>query len=123
MANLYREIIIDHYKNPRNTGTIKSPSKTLGSVNYSCGDETTITLIIDNGKIIDIKHDTRGCAISIAATSLLCQQIRGKTLKYIKSIKNKDVIDLLGGEISPSRMKCALLPLDAIKKLNEKVVK
>ena len=115
--DLYRELIIDHYKNPKNWGTISNSSKSEFMSNPSCGDEIKVDLIIKNNIINDFKFTGRGCAISIAATSLLSEEIIGKNINEIKNMKIKDVEELLGIKLSTSRIKCGMLGLETLKKM------
>jgi len=118
MSNIYKEIILDHWRNPHNFGKLKSPTKKSYAINPSCGDEIQIDLIIKKEKIKEVKFSGRGCAISQASASLLTDYIKGKSIKDLKKIDEKTIIKLLGIKISPTRMKCALLPLETLETLN-----
>ena len=112
---MYRENIIDHYKNPHNHGTIENPDAKFTENNPLCGDVVTVTLKLNDQKVEDVKFMGQGCAISLASTSMLTDEIKGKTLEEVKNFKRGDVVDLLGIEIGPVRTKCAVLGLVAIK--------
>jgi len=112
---MYRENIIDHFKNPHNKGMIEDPDVEFTENNPLCGDVITITMKFENDKIEDVKFSGHGCAISQSATSMLTQEIKGKTIEEAKNLKREDVVDLLGIEIGPVRTKCAVLGLVAIK--------
>jgi len=112
---MYRENIIDHYKNPHNQGTIENSDIKFTENNPLCGDVVTVTLKLNGHKIDDVKFSGQGCAISQAATSMLTDEIKGKTLEEVKKVSRDDVVDLLGIEIGPVRTKCAVLGLVAIK--------
>src|SRR3989338_4955262 len=113
--DMYAETILEHYKNPHNQGPLQSKTAERKEYNPLCGDSVTIYLLIENDKVADVKFVGRGCAISQAATSLLTDEIKGKSLEEIKSLGRQDVLDLLGVEISPARMKCALLGIKTLK--------
>lgn len=115
MADLYREVILDHYRNPRNAGTIENPDMTYEDTNPLCGDRIRIDLKVIEGKVADIKFSGRGCAISQASTSMLTELIQGKELEEIRSLTAQDLLDELGIPISPARVKCALLGLKVLK--------
>jgi len=112
---MYRENIIDHYKHPHNHGTIGNADIKQTENNPLCGDVVTVSLKLNDGKVKDIKFESRGCAISRAATSMLTDDIKGKTLEEIKKISREDVINMLGIEIGLVRTKCAVLGLVAVK--------
>ncbi|MBI2107336.1 iron-sulfur cluster assembly scaffold protein [Candidatus Woesearchaeota archaeon] len=116
MIDLYQEELLDHYKNPRNFGTLSNPDIEFSDTNPLCGDEVKVTAKIINGKIQEIKFDSRGCAISVAAASKLSELLKNKSLSEIKKMDNKEVLELLGVPISPMRLKCALLSLRALQK-------
>ena len=112
---MYADIILDHYKNPHNYGVPNKRGVERRESNPLCGDVITVYLTIENNMIKDVHFVGSGCAISKAATSLLTDEIKGKTLDEIKKLDKKDALELLGIEISPARMKCALLGLKTLK--------
>jgi len=115
--DLYSENILFHYKNPKNYGEIKDATISTDEDNPSCGDELKIDFKINkNGKIEKIKFQGHGCAISQAAMSMLSEKLIGTQIKDIEKLKNKDIYDMLGVEIGPGRVKCALLGLAGTKK-------
>ncbi len=115
MADLYREQILDHYRNPRNYGTIEDPDITFEDTNPLCGDRVRIDMKVENGRIAEIKFSGRGCAISQAAASILTEMVQGESLEEVREITAQDLLDELGVEISPARRKCALLSLKVLK--------
>jgi nitrogen fixation protein NifU and related proteins len=116
MDDLYREIIIDHYKNPIHKGHIEESDYTFEDENPLCGDHIQIELKVDQSKkVIDAKFNGQGCAISISAADLLLDSIIGKSVEELKTLSKKYVLDLLGIELSPVRLKCALLSLKVLK--------
>jgi nitrogen fixation protein NifU and related proteins len=116
MDDLYREHILDHYKNPRNHGTIEDADVTAEGVNPLCGDQLAIDLkIADDGRIEDIKFHGRGCSISQAATSMLTELVEGHTVDEAAALTKDDILQELGIPLSPVRLKCALLGLGTLR--------
>ncbi len=116
MDDLYREVIIDHYKNPSYRGHLEPHDIIFEDDNPLCGDHIEISLRVDeNGKVTDARFDGHGCAISQASADLLIESVIGKTLEQIKALAKQDVLDLLGIELGPVRLKCALLSLKVLK--------
>ena len=113
--DLYAEEILDHYKHPRHFGHLDHPSVSFHDTNPFCGDEITLELKIEDNKIVDVGFTGQGCAISRAAASMISEEVVGKSLDELKKWGKEDVLDLLGIEIGPVRIKCALLPLKALK--------
>jgi nitrogen fixation NifU-like protein len=115
MDSLYREVILDHYKNPRNKGTLEPADFSYEDTNPLCGDEIRIDVRVDDGRVSDIKFSGRGCAISQAAASILTEMVVNQPLEQVKALTKDDVLDELGVPISPARLKCALLGLKVLK--------
>jgi nitrogen fixation NifU-like protein len=115
LADLYREEILDHSRNPRNFGKIEDPDFTFEDSNPLCGDRVRIDVKVDNGIIADIKFSGRGCAISQAAASMLTEMVKGHEVDEIRDLSAEDMLDELGIPISPARVKCALLGLKVLK--------
>ena len=113
--DLYRQNILDHYQNPRNFGTLEHPDISAEDSNPLCGDEIRIDLRVKDGVIEDVRFSGKGCSISRAAASMLTEEIRGKTLEEVKRIGRDDVLEMLGIELGPVRLKCALLALKTLK--------
>ncbi len=113
--SLYREIILDHYRNPRNKGTLDPADYSYEDTNPLCGDEVRIDLRVTDGRVTDVKFSGRGCAISQASTSMLTEMVEGKTLDEVKALTKDDLLEELGVPVSPARMKCALLGLKVLK--------
>lgn len=116
MDDLYRDEILEHYRNPHNFGTLPSPDAVHEGHNPLCGDRITLMLAIDDGAIEDMAFNGRGCAISQASASLLTDRLRGLSLDAAEALTNQDVLDLLGIDISPARLRCALLSIDTLKR-------
>ena len=116
MDDFYRENILDHYRNPRNRGRLENPTHTHEEHNPLCGDIIRIDLHVNDGDIIDqVRFDGQGCAISQASASMLTEMIQGKTLDEAKQLSKEDILEALGIEIGPVRLKCALLSLKVLK--------
>ena len=115
--NMYRENIIEHHKNPNNSGNLTNFNIKCHAHNPSCGDELEIKLELEKNKIKDAKFQAKGCAISIASTDILLDHIKNKSLNEIKRLNDKNLLKLLEVEINPARMNCALLALNALRKI------
>ena len=111
----YREFILDHYKNPRNFGRLEQPDISHEEDNPLCGDVIGMDFRVRDGVIEDVRFHGRGCAISQASASLLTERLKGVSLDDAKKIGKADVLGELGIEISPARIKCALLSLKVLK--------
>ena len=113
--SLYREAILDHYRNPRNKGTLEPADFSYEDVNPLCGDEIRIDVQSDGERVTEIRFSGRGCAISQAAASILTEMADGRPLAEVKAISREDLLEELGVPISPARMKCAMLGLKVLK--------
>lgn len=116
---IYKEHILDLYKNPHNKGNLNNPTHEFSKNNPLCGDEIKIQLIVNDNKITDVKFSGQGCAISQASASLLTDKIKNINIQKIKKLKKEDVLNLLKIPISYTRIRCALLPLEALKRALE----
>jgi len=117
MFNIYTEIILDHYHHPRNFGEIKNPTNKVEVSNPLCGDKIAMMIIFDKEKVSEVKFNGVGCAISIASASMLTEYIKGKTKEQLKKIDKNFIIKILGVKLGVNRIKCALLSLEALKKM------
>jgi nitrogen fixation NifU-like protein len=115
MDDFYKDYILDHYRNPRNFGHLDAPDASAEDINPLCGDQIRIELELRDGKVADVRFSGKGCAISQAATSLLTEEIRGKSLEEVAQIPAEHVVENVGIGISPARMKCATLGLKVLK--------
>lgn len=115
MEDLYREHILDHYKHPRNRGTIENPDITFEDSNPLCGDELRIDMRVENGVVADVKFSGNGCSISQAAASMLTERIKGQPVETLKGISRDQILEDLGIALGPVRLKCALLALKVMK--------
>ncbi|MBI4836152.1 MAG: SUF system NifU family Fe-S cluster assembly protein [Candidatus Abawacabacteria bacterium] len=114
---IYRENILDHYREPKNAGTLLEYDIKHRELNPLCGDEITVYILFDaKQKIKDIRFDGHGCAISQASMSMFTEMIQGKTVKEVAQIKKEDILKMLGIPIGIVRMKCALLSLRTVQK-------
>ena len=112
---MYRDYILDHYKNPRNAGELPGATNSYHDTNPLCGDEITMSLLIDDDMVKDVRFQGKGCAISQASASILTEEIKGKTLGEVRAIDRQHILENLGIPISPARIKCALLGLKTLK--------
>lgn len=117
MDDLYRDNILDHYKSPRNHGTIENADVSAEGMNPLCGDQLTIDLKIDDGRIERIRFHGKGCSISQAATSMLTELVEGREAAEIAAMPKEELLDELGVPLqqNPARLKCALLGLGVLK--------
>ena len=114
---MYREHIMEHYKNPDNSGDLTSYDIKCFAHNPSCGDEIEIKIKLDKDKVKDAKFNAKGCAISLASADILLENIKNKSLNEIKKMNEKNLMKLLNVKIIPARMNCALLALNALKQI------
>jgi nitrogen fixation NifU-like protein len=114
--DIYREIILDHYRNPRNKGKLALADVSVHDSNPLCGDEIDIHLKIESNKVQEIKFEGRGCAISQASASMLTEMVMGKELEFLKDLRKEDILENIGlTNLGPARIKCALLSLKVLK--------
>jgi nitrogen fixation NifU-like protein len=115
MDDLYRDYILEHYRRPHNFGVIDDATASHEGANPLCGDRITLQLRIRDGVVEGVGFTGRGCAISQASASLLTDEIKGKPVEVAAAMTSQDVRDLLGIEISPARIKCAMLSLETLQ--------
>lgn len=114
--DIYREIILDHYRNPRNKGRISDADVSFHDSNPLCGDEIDIHLKVEDNIVKDIKFEGRGCAISQASASMLTEMVMNKPLTSVKELGKDDILENIGlVNLGPARIKCALLSLKVLK--------
>ena len=116
MDDLYRDYILEHYRRPHNFGVIEEPSATFEGANPLCGDRITMQLGVKDGVVEEIGFTGRGCAISQASASLLTDEVKGKPVEAVEAFRADDLLDLLGIDISPARLKCAMLSHETLQK-------
>ena len=114
--NIYQERLIDHYRNPRNRGTLPQADFATGQYNPSCGDSIALQANVSNGVVAQIMFEGSGCVISQASASLLTEYTLGKTLEELLAFDTDAFLKLLGISVGPTRLKCALLSLHALHK-------
>ena len=115
LDSLYREVILDHYKNPRGHGVIDPADAEAEGQNPLCGDEVSIAVSFEGDTILDVKFQGRGCAISQAATSMLMDMVKGRSAEEVASMSRDELLDEVGIPLTPVRLKCALLGLGVLK--------
>ena len=113
--DLFRENILDHYKHPRNHGTLEHPDITYEDANPLCGDRIRMDVNVKEGRIDAVRFSGVGCSISQAAASMLCEAVEGRTLDEVKKLSRDDVLEMLGIELGPVRLKCGMLALKTLK--------
>ena len=115
MLNIYQEILMDHYRNPRNNGVLAQCDFRAEQRNSSCGDEVLFMGVICDHTLVDVAFQGKGCVISQATASLLSDLVKNKSLDDILALDNNDLIAMLGMELGPVRLLCALLSLAALQ--------
>ncbi len=115
LDSLYREVILDHYKNPRGHGVIEDADAVAEGQNPLCGDEVSIAVAFEGDTIADVKFQGRGCAISQAATSMLMDMVKGRTAHEVATMSRDELLEEVGIPLTPVRLKCALLGLGVLK--------
>ena len=115
--DMYQENILDHYENPYHRGALEAPTLDYRDLNPLCGDEVRVQGRVDeNGCLVEAYFDGEGCVISLAAASMLMEEVEGKTLEEIKTMDRQDMLDLLGIPLTTMRVKCAMLALRTLEK-------
>jgi nitrogen fixation NifU-like protein len=115
MDDLYKDYILDHYRNPRNFGSLEAPTAVAEDLNPLCGDRIRFELLVEDGVVTDVRFSGRGCAISQASASMLSEDLKGKRLEDVARLSKEAVLENVGIGISPARMKCATLGLKVVK--------
>ncbi|HLD88642.1 MAG TPA: SUF system NifU family Fe-S cluster assembly protein [Candidatus Nanoarchaeia archaeon] len=115
MNQIYREQIMEHYRNPQNYGHLDSFSFAQKESNPFCGDEIELEVKLEGDRISDIKFSGSGCSISRASASMLTEFVKGKSLNDVKALKRDDILDLMEMPLGPVRIKCAVISLIALK--------
>ncbi len=116
MDDFYRDYILDHYRNPRNFGTLEKPDATAEDLNPLCGDQIRMDVAVaEDGTVSDVKFSGKGCAISQASASMLTESVKGMKLEDVARLSKETVLENVGIGISPTRMKCAMLGLRVLK--------
>ena len=113
---MYQKVLMDHFKRPRNKKKIENPTFESGENNPSCGDSISMTGIVEDGIIKDLGFDGSGCVISLAAASMLTELCIEKSVEEVLCMKKDDVLAMIGMELGPNRLRCAMLALETLKK-------
>ena len=111
------EIILDHYRNPRNYGKLKNATSAITEYNPICGDTVHMQILFEGNTVRDAKFIGRGCSISQASASMITEMIKGKTVDEVMAMKKDDFLSVVGFNLGPAREKCALLSFNAVEKL------
>ena len=114
--SIYQDLIMDHYRNPRNQGELAKATHRAEAKNPTCGDVLQMDIIVKNDIIEDVRFSGSGCAISQSSASLLTEYVKKKPVSEVLALTPHDVIELLGITLSPARLKCGLLALETLKK-------
>jgi nitrogen fixation NifU-like protein len=115
MDDLYREHILDHYKNPRNYGDLDDPKVSVEGQNPLCGDHLHLDVRVEDGRVSAIRFHGKGCAISQAATSMLTGIVKGRTATEVAALPKEELLEEIGIPLTPIRLKCAILGLGVLK--------
>lgn len=115
MDELFRDNILEHYRHPRCHGTMENPDLVFEDANPLCGDKLRMEFRIHDGVLEQVRFSGVGCSISQASASMLCEAVEGKPLEEIKTLGRQDVLDMLGIDLGPVRLKCAMLALKTLK--------
>lgn len=117
MDDLYRDYILEHYRRPHNFGVVEDATASFEGANPLCGDRITMQVRVKDGVVEAVGFTGRGCAISQASASLLTDEMKGKAVEALRGLRADDLLELLGIEISPARLKCAMLSFDSLQHL------
>ena len=115
MATLYSDILLDHFRHPRNYGSLDAPDISNEQFNPLCGDRIRLELKLEQSRVSEARFKGDGCAISTAAASLLTELVRGKNLEELTNVPDEQLISALESNIQPARLQCAILPLHALR--------
>ena len=120
MGEMYTERLLDHYRRPRNKGSLDQPAfkgEVLAAREYNplCGDEVTIQVLVEEGRLAEVRFEGRGCALCMGAASILTEAVRGRSLEELASFGREEYLEELGSTIRPARVQCALLPWMAFR--------
>jgi len=116
VENFYREHILDHYRHPRNQGTLEDADISCERDNPVCGDVVRLDIRLSDGRVSEVRFSGHGCVISMASASILTEEILGKTVEELMTLQDEDVFRMLGITLGPVRAKCGLLPLRVLQR-------
>ncbi len=114
--NIYQQELMDHYQHPRNRGAMEHADFSSSVLNPSCGDSVCYEGTVDQGRVTDVVFSGKGCVISQATASMLSEKVKGQALQDLMLLDKQSVLSLIGIELGPTRLRCALLPLEALHK-------
>lgn len=121
--DIYREVILDHYKHPHNFGSLEHANASASLYNSACGDRIVMEIHMEGNTVTDIRFSGVGCAISMASASMMSDIVKGKTKDEILQMTPSDIFAMLGTQLTPARVKCAVLPLEVLQKAITSVIK
>ena len=113
--NLYHEELLDHYKRPRNQGTLENSDFSAGVFNPLCGDQVLMQGTLKNGCIETCLFQAKGCVISLASASLVTELVKGKKVEVVMNLSKQDILDVVKLQLGPNRLRCALIALEAVQ--------
>lgn len=114
------EIVLEHYREPHNYGSMENPTVSVTEANPVCGDTVNLSLLIEGGIVKDVKFVGKGCSISQASASMLTDRIKGASLEDVRKIVEKSIVDMIGLNLGPTRERCALLSFNTLQKCLER---
>ena len=115
MDALYRDFILEHYKSPRNFGELEQHDLEWHDHNPLCGDELGVHIVVEDGRVKDLRFHGQGCAISQATASIISDELKGKTVTEVAGLDRRFIAEEIGIELSPTRLKCGLLSLKVVQ--------
>ena len=123
MGEMYTERLLDHYRRPRNKGQLKSADASIAAgrvlaareYNPLCGDEVTVQVLIEEGRVAEARFEGRGCALCMGAASILTEAVQGRSLEQLATFGKDEYLEELGSVVRPARLRCALLPWMAFR--------
>lgn len=113
--DLFKENILDHYREPRHFGKLENPNISFRDKNPVCGDDIQLDLRVENGKVVEVAFSGKGCSISMASASMLTEMLLDRDVEDLKKFDKQELLDEIGIDLGPVRIKCALLPLKVLK--------
>ena len=116
MSEMYTERLLDHYRHPRNRGRLEAPDLAAEEYNALCGDRVTIETRVQEGRIVELRFEGRGCALCLAAASILTEALAGRAIDELEAMSAGDFLAELQSPVRPSRLGCALLPWRAFRR-------
>jgi len=115
LENLYREHVLDHYRNPRNQGTLENADISCEQDNPVCGDVVRLDVRLIGDRVSEARFSGQGCILSMASASMLTEEILGKTVEELRALQDEDIFEMIGITLGPVRANCGLLPLRVLQ--------